>query len=70
MQIVDLILAVCMISDPQRCRDEHLYFESHGSLRACMWEAVPTIAQWSGEHPQWQVKRFRCEWADGEGEKT
>jgi hypothetical protein len=64
MPIVDLILAVCLAGDPSRCRDEHLYFESHGSLRQCMAEAMPTMAQWAGEHPQWRITRFHCEWAD------
>lgn len=63
MQIVDLVLAVCLVSDPGSCRDEHLYFESHGSLRACMMEALPAIADWAGDHPQWRISRFHCEWA-------
>ena len=64
MQMVDLILAVCLISDPNSCRDEHLYFESHGSLRACMMEALPAMADWAGDHPEWRISRFHCEWAD------
>ena len=70
MPIVDLILAVCMSSSAQNCHEEHLYFESHGSLRACMSEAMPAMADWSGRHPQWQITRFRCEWADTEERKT
>jgi hypothetical protein len=64
MPVVDLVLAVCLISDPGTCREEHLYFESHGSLRACMAEAIPTMAQWAGTHPEWHIERFHCEWAD------
>ena len=67
MQIVDLILAVCLIGNPSQCRDEHLYFESHGSLELCMYEAMPAMAQWAGDHPQWRIKGFRCEWADADG---
>jgi len=70
MPIVDLILAVCMTGDPDICREEHLYFESHGSLRACMAEAIPTMATWAGDHPQWRIMRFHCEWADGTEENT
>jgi hypothetical protein len=70
MPIVDLILAVCMHSDPAVCREEHLYFESHGSLRHCMAEAIPAMAVWAGSHPQWRITRFHCEWASGEEEDT
>ena len=52
------------------CRDEHLYFESHGSLQRCMIEAMPAMAQWAGDHPQWRIESFHCEWADADEEKT
>ncbi|MGH6922253.1 MAG: hypothetical protein ACRED5_00655 [Propylenella sp.] len=70
MPIVDLVLAVCLLSDPTSCREEHLYFESHGSLTACLAEAIPTMAQWAGGHPQWHIKRFHCEWADLNEKRT
>ncbi|MBA3518477.1 MAG: hypothetical protein H0T75_12745 [Rhizobiales bacterium] len=70
MPIVDLIIAVCMAGDPIICRDEHLYFESHGSLQRCMFEAMPAVADWAGKHPQWRVSRFHCEWVAGDEERT
>jgi hypothetical protein len=71
MPIVDLILAVCMISDPSSCREQHLYFQSRGgSLNSCMWEAMPTMADWAGGNPQWHIERFHCEWVDDTEEKT
>ena len=70
MPTVALIMAVCMFSQPSSCREEHLYFESHGSLRACMAEAIPTMAEWAGTHPQWHIEKFHCEWADLEEKKT
>jgi hypothetical protein len=68
MQIVDLVLAVCLSASPAECREEHLYFESHGSLRACMAEAVPAMAVWAGDHPGWKIVRFHCQWANQDGE--
>jgi hypothetical protein len=70
MPVVDLILAVCMVTDPSSCREQHLYFESHGSLRSCMWEAMPTMAEWAGSNPQWHIERFHCEWVGDSEEKT
>ncbi|RWN31536.1 hypothetical protein [Mesorhizobium sp.] len=60
MDMVDLILTVCLIANPGNCRDEHLYFESRGSLFQCMMLAPSEIAKWSQEHPTLKVKRWKC----------
>lgn len=60
MDMVDLILTVCLSANPSSCRDEHLYFESHGSLMQCMFLAPSEIAKWSQEHPALKVTRWKC----------
>ncbi|MER8973942.1 MULTISPECIES: hypothetical protein [unclassified Mesorhizobium] len=60
MDMVDLILAVCLSANPGNCRDEHLYFESRGSLFQCMFLAPAEIAKWSQEHPSLKVVRWKC----------
>jgi hypothetical protein len=60
MNMVDLILTVCLSANPSNCRDEHLYFESRGSLMHCMFLAPSEIAKWSQEHPAVRVKRWKC----------
>jgi hypothetical protein len=70
MLMVDLILMVCMVEDARKCHDEHLYFESHGSLERCMFQAMPYMAEWARNHPQWRITGFHCEWADLGEEKT
>lgn len=60
MDMVDLILTVCLIANPGNCRDEHLYFESRGSLFQCMMLAPTEIAKWSQEQPTLKVKRWKC----------
>lgn len=67
MAFVDLAFAVCLLAQPQVCREEHLYFESGGSLRQCVNQAMPHLARWAGEHPQWHVVRWRCDWAGATG---
>ena len=57
MNMVDLILTVCLSANPGDCRDEHLYFESRGSLFQCMMLAPSEIAKWSQEHPALKVRR-------------
>lgn len=60
MEMVDLILRVCLSASPVDCRDEHLYFESRGSLMQCMFLARAEIAKWSEEHPNLKIVRWRC----------
>ncbi|MER8387759.1 hypothetical protein NKJ46_14585 [Mesorhizobium sp. M0166] len=60
MDMVDLILTVCLSTNPGNCRDEHLYFGSRGSLFQCMFLAPAEIAKWSQEHPSLKVVRWKC----------
>ena len=64
MEMIDLVLTVCLLANPDKCRTEHVYFESRGSLVQCMRLAPPEIAKWSEEHPALKVVRWRCAWPD------
>jgi hypothetical protein len=64
MDFVDLVLTVCLAAQPAECRDEHLYFQSHGSLVQCMLLAPSEIARWSQEHPALKVVRWKCAYPD------
>jgi len=66
MNMVDLILTVCLSANPTHCRDEHLYFESGGTLNQCMFLAQPEIAKWVEQHPTLKVVRWRCAYPDRE----
>jgi hypothetical protein len=70
MNLVDLIILVCSLANPADCSERHLLFEAHGSLKACMMEAQPYLAQWVGEHPNERIARWRCAWPDTEDRKT
>jgi hypothetical protein len=64
MDMVDLVLTVCLVTNPGHCRVEHLYFENRGSLLQCMFLAPSEIAKWSGEHPALKVVRWKCAFPD------
>jgi len=32
--------------------------------RMCMVGAVPVLAEWSGDHPEWQISRWKCQQSD------
>jgi hypothetical protein len=70
MNFVELILTVCALSQPANCDERKIMLESAtGSPLGCMMQAMPYIAQWSGEHPAVQVSRWRCVRPGSEGEK-
>lgn len=59
--MVAIIISVCLLSDPNVCRDETVVLSGDVSSSArCMMKAPPHVAQWSEEHPGWRVVRWRC----------
>ncbi len=70
MQFVELILTVCALAQPASCDERKIMLESAtGSTRNCIMQAMPYIAQWSGEHPSVTVTRWRCVAPGSEGDK-
>ena len=70
MNLIDLIIFACSISNPTACQEQHVLFESAGSLRTCMVQAPPYLAAWAGEHPGVRIARWRCDWPDSERKGT
>ena len=58
--LVNLILTICISGAADKCRTETLAFESQGDLMKCMFLAPIEIAKWTGEHPKFEVVRWRC----------
>jgi hypothetical protein len=61
MGLIELILTVCAVAQPNQCEDQHLQFESNGSGYHCVMAAPPFIAKWIDEHPKWVAVRWRCD---------
>jgi hypothetical protein len=61
MGLIELIVTVCAVAQPNQCEDQHLQFESNGSAYQCVMAAPPYIAKWIDEHPKWRAVRWRCE---------
>ena len=62
MGMIELILTVCALSQPNLCEDQHLQFQFNGSPNRCAMGAAPHIAKWAEEHPKWTVTRWHCEY--------
>jgi hypothetical protein len=58
---IEIVMLVCAVTDSTQCEDKHLQFAWQGSLKQCVMAAQPYMAQWIGEHPQWVIKTYHCE---------
>jgi hypothetical protein len=67
MGLVELILTVCTLTQPQSCEERHLSFVDEGSLAQCMTQAPPAIAEWAYNHPARKVVKWRCGYLGTEG---
>ena len=63
MNIFDIVMAICLLSDPKSCHEQHLEFDSYKSLNECVFDAQFYIASWQSQNPGWQIKTWRCEYA-------
>ena len=59
--MIQIVVVVCRLGQPELCEEQRFQFAGQGSLRQCAIAAQPYIAQWIGEHPQWTVRNYRCE---------
>jgi hypothetical protein len=60
--MIELLVSVCLISEPERCKDVSLVFDGDSvTPMQCMMGAQPEIARWMESHPKWQLKRWACQ---------
>ncbi|MBP2233938.1 hypothetical protein J2Z31_000428 [Sinorhizobium kostiense] len=64
MGIVTLVLTVCLVSAPEKCREEIVQLQGAGSLTQCMHQSLFYVAEWSEHHPALRVKKWRCKPAE------
>jgi len=69
MDVVAIVFTVCALAHPDQCEEQRLEYVWHGSVRECVQDAQPYLAQWIGEHPNWTIKKYHCEGSHRE-EKT
>jgi hypothetical protein len=59
--MIELVVAVCMVDQPSRCRDVTLNFEGESvSAEQCMTNGQIEMAKWAGEHPNWTIQKWHC----------
>lgn len=59
--MLELIVSVCLIGEPQSCRDVTLTMaEGQATPFQCMMYGQIEIANWLEAHPKWQLSRWTC----------
>jgi hypothetical protein len=60
--MLELLLSVCLVHAPERCKDVALTYSAESLTPfQCIMGAQPEIAKWSEGHPNWTVKRWTCQ---------
>jgi hypothetical protein len=59
--MLSIILSACLIADPKQCRDFKIPLDVSMDVVQCSMAAPPYFAQWAEEHPQWQIRRWKCQ---------
>lgn len=61
--MMTIILSACLVAEPSKCKDFRIPLEVSEPMDVtrCAVQAPPYFAQWSEEHPAWQVRKWRCQ---------
>ena len=59
--MIELVLLVCLASNPTECHKEWPPFESsQATMHACMFEGQRQAVQWAEAHPKYRVRKWSC----------
>jgi hypothetical protein len=59
--MIEIVLSVCLLAEPQRCRDEHVtVLAENATPFQCMRYGQLESVKWSEAHPKWSIKRWTC----------
>lgn len=57
--MIELVFVACLATAPEDCREQSLVY-SDVPLGLCLMRAQVELAQWAGNHPDWQIDRWSC----------
>ncbi len=61
--MIEIVLSVCMLADPARCKDVHLSYMAEGqgvTPHQCMMYGQSEIAKWAEGNPNWKLHKWSC----------
>lgn len=60
MTVIELVFVACLKTMPLACEERSIPYLEPLSPMACLTQAQPQLAQWSGSHPQHTIARWSC----------
>ena len=60
--MMQLILTACLTVSSFACRESSVSIYEEMNEFQCAMSALPRVASWTQEHPQWRVIRWRCKY--------
>lgn len=59
--MLELVISVCLLEDPNRCKDVSLTYMADGAGPfQCMMMSPVEIAKWNEANPKWYAKKWTC----------
>lgn len=62
--MIELVFTACLLTAPDRCDNKHLTYFENITPAACMMHSQVELAKWTALHPNWQIKRWKCQYVD------
>ncbi len=59
--MLTIVISACLIAEPASCKDYKLPVDGDMDTTQCAMMAPPFLANWADAHPQWQVKKWKCQ---------
>ncbi len=59
--MIHLVFVACLISSPELCDERTLSYVEPMSPMACAMQAQPELAKWNNSHPNYVIRKWRCE---------
>lgn len=60
--IIEIVLSVCLLADPGRCKDVRLSYMSDDAITPhnCMIYGQSEISKWTEGNPNWSIMKWTC----------
>ena len=59
--MVELVILACLMKEPSHCEAFDVSFFAPTHVMECLVRGQMFMARWAEEHPDWVVRRWRCD---------
>ncbi|MEF2072581.1 hypothetical protein [Consotaella aegiceratis] len=70
MPVIELVVAICLVGDPNTCKEQRFQFTEGTSLMGCVMRAQPFLADWALRHSRWSVQKWHCDYPQRREQKA